>query len=101
MTIEVLGTVLGIAIQGQIVGGANAPCINHTSILNGSNITMQPSFEVNVSHVTLEDTVSVDRAKERASWLYYYYDNTKLITVSPPPPLTHSLSLSNRNGHTW
>lgn len=59
MTVEVLGTVLGTAIQGQIVGGANAPCINHISILNDSNITMQPSIEGNVSHVTLEDTVRV------------------------------------------
>ena len=27
MTVEVLGTVLGTAIQGQIVGMANAPCL--------------------------------------------------------------------------
>lgn len=27
MTVEVLGTVLGTAIQGQIVGTANAPCL--------------------------------------------------------------------------
>lgn len=27
MTVEVLGAVLGTAIQGQIVGMANAPCI--------------------------------------------------------------------------
>lgn len=27
MTVEVLGTVLGTAIQGQIVGMANAPCV--------------------------------------------------------------------------
>ncbi|XP_013876565.1 sodium-dependent lysophosphatidylcholine symporter 1-B [Austrofundulus limnaeus] len=27
MTVEVLGTVLGTAIQGQIVGSANAPCL--------------------------------------------------------------------------
>ncbi|KAB5582205.1 hypothetical protein PHYPO_G00184470 [Pangasianodon hypophthalmus] len=56
MTIEVLGTVLGTAIQGQIVGGANAPCLNHTSFLNDSYNITQLSSEVNVSHVTLEDT---------------------------------------------
>uniref|UniRef100_A0A8C5AZV2 MFSD2 lysolipid transporter A, lysophospholipid b n=1 Tax=Gadus morhua TaxID=8049 RepID=A0A8C5AZV2_GADMO len=32
MTIEVLGTVIGTAIQGQIVGMANAPCV---PVLNG------------------------------------------------------------------
>ncbi|XP_029975967.1 sodium-dependent lysophosphatidylcholine symporter 1-B [Salarias fasciatus] len=47
MTVEVLGTVLGTAIQGQIVGMANAPCLagpgdivanltNYTAALNGS-----------------------------------------------------------------
>lgn len=56
MTIEVLGTVLGTAIQGQIVGGANAPCINHTSFLNDSYNVMQLSSKANASHVTLEDT---------------------------------------------
>ncbi|XP_046692560.1 sodium-dependent lysophosphatidylcholine symporter 1-A isoform X2 [Silurus meridionalis] len=56
MTIEVLGTVLGTAIQGQIVGGANAPCVNYTSFLNDSHNYTHPSSEVNVSHVTLDDT---------------------------------------------
>ncbi|XP_061616989.1 sodium-dependent lysophosphatidylcholine symporter 1-B isoform X2 [Phyllopteryx taeniolatus] len=48
MTVEVLGTVLGTAIQGQIVGMANAPCIpgpgeiladmsNSSSGLNGTD----------------------------------------------------------------
>ncbi|XP_072103354.1 sodium-dependent lysophosphatidylcholine symporter 1-B isoform X2 [Mobula birostris] len=35
MTVEVLGTVLGTAIQGQIVGGADAPCI-HKNDINSS-----------------------------------------------------------------
>ncbi|XP_060727559.1 sodium-dependent lysophosphatidylcholine symporter 1-A isoform X3 [Tachysurus vachellii] len=56
MTVEVFGTVLGTAIQGQIVGGATAPCLNDTSFLNDSYNVMQLNFEVNVSHVTLEDT---------------------------------------------
>ncbi|XP_036431125.1 sodium-dependent lysophosphatidylcholine symporter 1-A isoform X1 [Colossoma macropomum] len=54
MTIEVLGSVIGTAIQGQIVGGANAPCLNHTSSLNDS--VLQLSSEVNASHVSLDDT---------------------------------------------
>uniref|UniRef100_W5LQ14 MFSD2 lysolipid transporter A, lysophospholipid a n=1 Tax=Astyanax mexicanus TaxID=7994 RepID=W5LQ14_ASTMX len=53
MTIEVLGTVVGTAIQGQIVGGANAQCINHTTYLNGSNIH-NPNG--NASDISLDDT---------------------------------------------
>uniref|UniRef100_A0A673M5B8 Sodium-dependent lysophosphatidylcholine symporter 1-A n=1 Tax=Sinocyclocheilus rhinocerous TaxID=307959 RepID=A0A673M5B8_9TELE len=37
MTVEVLGTVIGTAVQGQIVGMANTPCINNTSPTNSSN----------------------------------------------------------------
>lgn len=55
---ELLGTVLGTAIQGQIVGMANAPCLpgpldlaagvsNSTSGLNDSEHT-----------ISLEDTVN-------------------------------------------
>ncbi|GAA6081227.1 sodium-dependent lysophosphatidylcholine symporter 1-A isoform X8 [Tachysurus ichikawai] len=50
MTVEVFGTVLGTAIQGQIVGGATAPCLNYTSFLNDSYNVMQLNSEVNVSH---------------------------------------------------
>ena len=61
---EVLGTVIGTAIQGQIVGMANAPCVptlvdvtlngnesNATSLLTGS--------EVNSTHpvISLDHTV--------------------------------------------
>ncbi|KAF5890671.1 tyrosine--tRNA ligase, cytoplasmic [Clarias magur] len=58
MTIEVLGTVLGTAIQGQIVGGANAPCITHSNFSNEIyNVTqISAAAAANVSHVTLEDT---------------------------------------------
>ncbi|XP_062342931.1 sodium-dependent lysophosphatidylcholine symporter 1-B [Osmerus eperlanus] len=64
MTVEVLGTVIGTAIQGQIVGMANAPCVpvlgdvtlngndsNATSLLTGS--------EVNVTH----PVISLDHTK--------------------------------------
>lgn len=67
MTIEVLGTVLGTAVQGQIVGGANAPCVNHTSFLNDSFNVTQLSSEVDVSHITLEDTVRMGGAKRKCS----------------------------------
>ncbi|XP_062850950.1 sodium-dependent lysophosphatidylcholine symporter 1-A [Trichomycterus rosablanca] len=49
MTVEVFGTVLGTAIQGQIVGGAKINCLNYTS-----NDT-QLSSEVN-SSISLDDT---------------------------------------------
>ncbi|XP_007527143.1 sodium-dependent lysophosphatidylcholine symporter 1 isoform X1 [Erinaceus europaeus] len=45
MTVEVLGTVLGTAIQGQIVGQANTPCQNS----NGSTVT---SEGINRTHST-------------------------------------------------
>lgn len=49
---EVLGTVLGTAIQGQIVGGvSNCPTEPENS--NSTNVTM------NMTIVSLEDTVSV------------------------------------------
>lgn len=43
MTVEVLGTVLGTAIQGQIVGQADTPCIQDvnasTVASEGANLT--------------------------------------------------------------
>ncbi|XP_062870492.1 sodium-dependent lysophosphatidylcholine symporter 1-B [Trichomycterus rosablanca] len=54
MTVEVLGTVIGTGIQGQIVGMANAPCIPIESEINSSTF----GAEVNISqpHVSLEHT---------------------------------------------
>ncbi|GAA6087840.1 sodium-dependent lysophosphatidylcholine symporter 1-B isoform X1 [Tachysurus ichikawai] len=60
MTVEVLGTVIGIGIQGQIVGMANAPCVpvgndlNSTSqnVGNDLNSTSQNSSQT----VSIEDT---------------------------------------------
>ena len=58
MTVEVLGTVLGTAIQGQIVGGAIAPCLrSELDTLSDLNST-QLGLEVNVSGISLNDTVS-------------------------------------------
>lgn len=53
MTIEVLGTVLGTAIQGQIVGGTNdCPAeFDAAKIRNGSKLTM--------STASLEESVSI------------------------------------------
>lgn len=58
MTVEVLGTVLGTAIQGQIVGMANAPCVpGPADIIAGLNNT---SVGLNVSEngISLDHTVS-------------------------------------------
>lgn len=51
MTVEVLGTVLGTAIQGQIVGKVNTPCIRDPLLLNidNSSVLME---DVNSTHDT-------------------------------------------------
>lgn len=49
MTVEVLGTVLGTAIQGQIVGQADTPCLERASDstpVNRTNITTSPKETV-------------------------------------------------------
>ncbi len=51
MTVEVLGTVIGTAIQGQIVGMANTPC--NTSLTNSSN----HSVHGNDSQILLDNKV--------------------------------------------
>ncbi|KAL2098929.1 hypothetical protein ACEWY4_005409 [Coilia grayii] len=56
MTVEVLGTVLGTAIQGQIVGGAIAPCIKHSLGSLADLNSTQLGSEVNVSGISLNDT---------------------------------------------
>lgn len=57
MTVEVLGTVVGTAIQGQIVGGAIAPCLpGDLDVLDNSNTTLLGS-DVNISHISLDETV--------------------------------------------
>ncbi|MBN3275810.1 NLS1B protein, partial [Polyodon spathula] len=59
MTVEVLGSVLGTAIQGQIVGGANVPCIQSALDLGrGVNATVFLP-EVNVT----QDYTSLDELK--------------------------------------
>lgn len=52
MTVEVLGTVIGTAIQGQIVGQANAPCFqdqNGSAIVNRTQSTT--SLKETVRHL--------------------------------------------------
>ncbi|XP_064381159.1 sodium-dependent lysophosphatidylcholine symporter 1 isoform X4 [Dromaius novaehollandiae] len=57
MTVEVLGTVLGTAIQGQIVGKVDTPCIE-SSVLIGETNSSVAMEEVNMTHDTgsLTDT---------------------------------------------
>lgn len=52
MTVEVLGTVLGTAIQGQIVGGA-PDCPTELDVFDSENATK------NMTTIPLEETVSV------------------------------------------
>lgn len=61
MTVEVLGTVLGTAIQGQIVGGApDCPIdLNGTDSNNETNINMTSgSLEETVSFPTCSSSLS-------------------------------------------
>ncbi|KAG7501147.1 hypothetical protein JOB18_040843 [Solea senegalensis] len=56
MTVEVLGTVLGTAIQGQIVGMANAPCLPRPSdIIAGLN-NSAAGFNSSDSVISLDHT---------------------------------------------
>ena len=54
MTVEVLGSVVGTAIQGQIVGGAITPCIPTEYDLDRDGNGTQPLRNVTRS---LDDTV--------------------------------------------
>uniref|UniRef100_A0A8C7DSK6 MFSD2 lysolipid transporter A, lysophospholipid n=1 Tax=Naja naja TaxID=35670 RepID=A0A8C7DSK6_NAJNA len=57
MTVEVLGSVLGTAIQGQIVGRVDIPCISDPPFLNTNNSSVVLE-EVNITRDTgsLSDT---------------------------------------------
>lgn len=52
MTVEVLGTVIGTAIQGQIVGQAKAPCLQDQ---NGSVVVSEVANRTQ-STASLKDT---------------------------------------------
>lgn len=54
---EVLGTVLGTAIQGQIVGGASN-CPNETDVIDSTNLNKSDVPSDVPSDVTLDETVS-------------------------------------------
>ncbi|XP_052007298.1 sodium-dependent lysophosphatidylcholine symporter 1-A-like isoform X1 [Xyrauchen texanus] len=51
MTVEAMGMVIGTAVQGQIVGMANSPCINSSSLNSSSNHSMQE----NATQITLNE----------------------------------------------
>lgn len=60
MTVEVLGAVLGTAIQGQIVGRANTPCVPRPSdfVPNGTNLSAVAGHNDSVFVLTLDHTVN-------------------------------------------
>lgn len=60
MTVEVLGTVLGTAIQGQIVGMANAPCLPGPGDIMAdlSNSSLSAGLNDSVHVISLEHTVN-------------------------------------------
>ncbi|KAJ8387507.1 hypothetical protein AAFF_G00156080 [Aldrovandia affinis] len=60
MTVEVLGTVIGTAIQGQIVGGATAPCNpGNIGVRGGSNssvLQLGPDTNISQPNISLTQT---------------------------------------------
>uniref|UniRef100_W5KUM1 MFSD2 lysolipid transporter A, lysophospholipid b n=1 Tax=Astyanax mexicanus TaxID=7994 RepID=W5KUM1_ASTMX len=58
MTVEVLGTVIGTGIQGQIVGMASAPCIPVGGDFNSTGQEFGPEVNISQPHISLEHTVS-------------------------------------------
>uniref|UniRef100_A0AAR2LGT8 Major facilitator superfamily (MFS) profile domain-containing protein n=1 Tax=Pygocentrus nattereri TaxID=42514 RepID=A0AAR2LGT8_PYGNA len=56
MTVEVLGTVIGTGIKGQIVGLANAPCIPVGDDFNSSSQDFGPEVNISQPHISLEHT---------------------------------------------
>lgn len=57
MTVEVLGTLIGTAVQGQIVGMANAPCISSGKVLNSTDLQVSPDVNITEPHVSLDNLV--------------------------------------------
>ena len=53
MMVEVLGNVLGTAIQGQIVGGASSDCSAESDDVSASS----NSSRINTTNISLEETV--------------------------------------------
>lgn len=58
--VEVLGTVLGTAIQGQIVGMANAPCLPGPGdiLSDPSNFSQSAGLNDSKHVISLEHTVN-------------------------------------------
>ncbi|XP_022538916.2 sodium-dependent lysophosphatidylcholine symporter 1-B [Astyanax mexicanus] len=56
MTVEVLGTVIGTGIQGQIVGMASAPCIPVGGDFNSTGQEFGPEVNISQPHISLEHT---------------------------------------------
>lgn len=91
MTVEVLGTVIGTGIQGQIVGMANTPCI---PVGNDLNSTFRNSgSEVNISQPDLSlDKIVSPRARRhcndvlRMNWIKdMYYPCLEMFNTLPHP----------------
>lgn len=85
MTVEVLGTVIGTAIQGQIVGMANAPCIPVGKELNSSSQNFSSKLNTTQPYASLEHTVSPRTLRHcyddsRVNWFVdMYYPGLELF----------------------
>ncbi|CAB1320347.1 unnamed protein product, partial [Coregonus sp. 'balchen'] len=97
MTVEVMGTVIGTAVQGQIVGMANAPCIpapGDNVTADGLNSSLLLGQEVNATTtvITLDQTKAAYMIASGAICSIYVLCAMVLFlgvkerkVVSPPP----------------
>lgn len=90
MTVEVLGTVLGTAIQGQIVGKVITPCIESPLFIGKTNSSVAME-ELNMTHDTgsLTDTVSCWLPLPYSPCLFDWAGFWDKPPPSPVPPLLH------------
>lgn len=90
MTVEVLGTVLGTAIQGQIVGKVVTPCIESPLFIGKTNSSVAME-ELNTTHDTgsLTDTVSCWQPLPYSACLLDRAGSWDKPPPLPFPPLLH------------
>uniref|UniRef100_A0A8C1QJ71 Major facilitator superfamily domain containing 2ab n=1 Tax=Cyprinus carpio TaxID=7962 RepID=A0A8C1QJ71_CYPCA len=59
MTVEVLGTLIGTAVQGQIVGMASAPCISAGEDLNSTDLQVASTGNFTEPRVSLQNAYMI------------------------------------------
>lgn len=78
MTIEVFGTVLGTAIQGQIVGGAKINCLNYTS--NDTQLRSQVNITTSMDATVSASSYLQYASKEMCFTVFYTHQSVSVCT---------------------